>query len=423
MDRTAAVPQVSCSPHSRRWMVVSLLVSGVVVNYIDRGNLSVAAVDVMQELGVNSGGMGVLLSSFFWTYAIFQIPCGYLLDRFGLRNTYAIAFLLWSLASASIGLAQSFEQILTLRLILGAGEAIVTPASLAYIRQNFSDRERGLPTAVFVGGMMLGPAIGTLVGGYLLEAIGWRSLFIWTGLVACVWIAPWLMFVREDRGVSASSTPSAISTPNWQLMKNGLFWCVSVGALFYSYFWYFCLNWLPSYFVIVRQLSPSQMATATAAPLAMMSMVSLASGAIADRLIRSGRNPLKVRTAFSAAGFCGGAFLILMPFTASTTQSFFVLAISLSSVGVAAANYWALTQAAVPVALIGRAIGYQNTLGNLGGISAPLISGLLIGSSGGFSSSIWIVATAILIAGLSYVTLLCQPTWLRPITLTKQEPT
>jgi ACS family D-galactonate transporter-like MFS transporter len=154
-----------------------------------------------------------------------------------------------------------------------------------------------------------------------------------------------------------------------------------------------------------------------------MSMVSLASGAIADRLIRSGRNPLKVRTAFSAAGFCGGAFLILMPFTASTTQSFFVLAISLSSVGVAAANYWALTQAAVPVALIGRAIGYQNTLGNLGGISAPLISGLLIGSSGGFSSSIWIVATAILIAGLSYVTLLCQPTWLRPITLTKQEPT
>lgn len=402
-------------PH--RWAVVALLVAGVVINYVDRGNLSVAAVDVMQDLDIKPGAMGVLLSSFFWTYALFQLPCGYFLDRFGLKRTYAIAFLLWSLSSAAIGFAQTFEQVLILRLILGVGEAVVTPASIAFIRTNFAEHERGLPTAVFVGGMMMGPAIGTLFGGLLLEAVGWRSLFIWTGLAACVWVVPWMLIVREPPARDSIETKVPVPAVLASLLHWGLFWCVSIGAVFYSYFWYFCLNWLPSYFLLAWKLSPSQMAVATAVPLAFMVVLSLFSGRIADRLIRRGRNPLRVRAVFAAAGFCGGTCLFLLPAATTTWQAFAVLLVSLGSVGVASANYWALTQSAVPAVLIGRAIAYQNTLGNVGGISAPLISGILIGTSSNFFASIWLAAAAILVAGLSYATLLSSPSRLRPLTI------
>ncbi|MCL4850743.1 MAG: MFS transporter [Bryobacteraceae bacterium] len=269
-------------PH--RWAVVALLVAGVVINYVDRGNLSVAAVDVMQDLHIKPGAMGVLLSSFFWTYALFQLPCGYFLDRFGLKRTYAIAFLLWSLSSAAIGFAQTFEQVLILRLILGVGEAVVTPASIAFIRTNFAEHEQGLPTAVFVGGMMMGPAIGTLFGGLLLETVGWRSLFIWTGLAACVWVVPWMLIVREPPARDSIETKAPVPAVLASLLHWRLFWCVSIGAVFYSYFWYFCLNWLPSYFLLAWKLSPSQMAVATAVPLAFMVVLSLSSGRVGEHI-------------------------------------------------------------------------------------------------------------------------------------------
>jgi MFS family permease len=185
--------------------------------------------------------------------------------------------------------------------------------------------------------------------------------------------------------------------------------------LFYSYFWYFCLNWLPSYFLLIRKLSPSQMAIATAMPLALMAALSMTAGRVADRMISGGGNSLRVRAAFAAGGFTGGVCLFLLPAAASIWQASAVLALSLGSVGIASANYWALTQAAVPPALIGRAIAYQNMLGNVGGISAPLISGFLIAGSSNFFASIWLAAIAVLIAGLSYASLLYSPSSLRPL--------
>ena len=113
----------------RRWVVLGLLFLGVVVSYMDRGNLSIAAVPIMAEFHLTSTQMGLLLSSFFWTYALFQVPGGALLDRFGIRKLYAGAFLVWCLASAATGWARSFEEVFGLRLVLGMGEAIAPLAS------------------------------------------------------------------------------------------------------------------------------------------------------------------------------------------------------------------------------------------------------------------------------------------------------
>jgi len=135
-----------------RWAVVSLLFLGVLVSYIDRGNLSIAAVPIMKDLKLSPAVMGTLMSAFFWSYSLLQIPAGYLIDRFGYKWTYGAAFILWSLASTGIGLAHSFYQILFLRLLLGVGEAVAGPASLSFIKRHFQPEEQGLPTSIYVSG-------------------------------------------------------------------------------------------------------------------------------------------------------------------------------------------------------------------------------------------------------------------------------
>ncbi len=213
----------------------------------------------MRDFDVSAGRMGTLLSAFFWTYSLLQIPAGYLVDRFGLRWTYAGAFLVWSVASAGVGFAETFTQILLLRLLLGVGEAAAQPVSLTFIRRNFPADQQGLPTAVYLSGMSFGPAIGAIVGASLLTIVGWRLLFIITGLGACIWIIPWLWMVPRDPQAPAptAAAASAESAGSWSLclLRRPTLWGVTVGAFFYSYYWYYCLTWLPSYLVMDRGFS------------------------------------------------------------------------------------------------------------------------------------------------------------------------
>ena len=173
--------------------MVVLLWLAVLINYIDRGGLSVIAVPVMAEFHLSPTVMGTLLSSFFWSYSLLQIPAGYLIDRYGLKWTYAGAFIMWSAGSAFSGLAKSITSLLACRVVLGAGEAAAQPASLSYIRSRFADSERGLPTAFYLTGMDLGPAAGTFFGSVLLSWLGWRGMLLALGLGCCVWLIPWLL--------------------------------------------------------------------------------------------------------------------------------------------------------------------------------------------------------------------------------------
>src|SRR5581483_9451279 len=133
---------------SRRWIVVALIFTGILISYIDRGNLGIAAPSIMRDFGFTPGAMGVLLSAFFWTYATFQIPAGALVDRVGIRLSYGAAFLLWSISSAAIGLSRNRGEILLFRMMLGMAEAVGPIASLSYIRRNFENAGGGLPTAI-----------------------------------------------------------------------------------------------------------------------------------------------------------------------------------------------------------------------------------------------------------------------------------
>jgi MFS family permease len=409
----SAGPAVACqapaeSPGGRRWLVVALLFAAMLVNYVDRGNLSIVAVPLMRESGMSPAAMGTLLSAFFWTYAFLQIPAGYLVDRFGLKWTYACAFLLWSAASAATGLAGTFHQFLGLRALLGVGEAVAPPASLAYIRQNFAEDEQGLPTAIYVSGMSLGPAVSALLGAYVIVSLGWRALFVLTGLGALVWLVPWFIVAPAAPSRPPLRTRSSPVRPSpWRmLLTQPTFWGITISTFLYAYYSFFCLTWLPSYLMMARGYSFFRMGAYTAAPYAGMVLVSYASARAADRLITRLGRPMSVRKVFVATGFLFGSGILLLLVFQSSLAVLLTLIFSLLGVGLATGNFWALTEAISPRPIVGRVIGYQNMIASVAGICAPMLTGFLVSKTKSFELAIAFAGGALLLSAGGYLALL-----------------
>jgi ACS family D-galactonate transporter-like MFS transporter len=375
--------------------MVGLLFAATVINNLDRGNMSIAALPLMRELRVTPAAMGVLLSAFLWTYALLQIPAGYIADRCSLKWTYALAFTAWSLASAATGLASSFRQIIGLRLLLGIAESVTHPLNLTYIKRVFQEGERGLPTGIYVSGMIVGPAIGALLGGLILQRLGWRPLFVITGLVPCIWIVPWLLLAPPGRARTARRTVGHSSALSWRQIAMGpLFWGITMGVFFYSYFWAFFTNWIPSYMVMIHGLSFVRMGAYTSAALLGMAVMTTVGGYLADRWVVRLKQPLVVRKAFVCTGCLLGSSVLALLKVKSVPLVLSTLIFSLTGFGLASSNFWSLTQAISPGRLVGRIVGYQNTIGNMAGICASILTGILFGRSKSFQSSI-------LLAGLS----------------------
>jgi ACS family D-galactonate transporter-like MFS transporter len=366
----------------QRWVIVGLLFFGILVSYIDRGNLGIAAPHLMRDFALSPAYMGTLLSSFFWTYGLCQLPMGYLVDRFGIRRTYAFAFMLWSLASAGVGFAQTPGQILSLRLLLGVAEAAGPLASMAFIKRNFEEKQQGLPTAIYLAGQMAGPALGTVVGGMLLEWYGWRALFIITGLVGFVWLPLWWLFGPRDdvkpKTVADPAPAAAASGGLKAVFSDSVFWAMTVASFLYSYFWYFVLTWVPSYLVNARGMSDAKMGLTLGGPLAWMAVVSLTAGAASDALIRRTGNTLLIRKIFLGTGFVIGSSILMLMTVGDRSAVTRVFVLSLTGIGLAGGNFWALAQMTGPPQAIGRVIGFLNTVAQLAGACAPLLTGFLL---------------------------------------------
>jgi MFS family permease len=178
--------------------VLALLVVAVLINYIDRSNLSIAAPLLKDEFRLSASQLGILLSSFFWTYTLFQIVSGWAVDRFDVNWVIAAGFLTWSLATAATALVHGFILLLMIRLILGIGESAAFPSCSKILARHCAERRRGLANALIMTGMMLGPALGTFAGGMLMARFGWRPFFLVLGLASLVWLLPWLKWMPRE---------------------------------------------------------------------------------------------------------------------------------------------------------------------------------------------------------------------------------
>src|ERR1700730_11241716 len=190
-----AEPASRLSPELSR--LAFLLALSIFINYIDRGNLAIAAPLLKDDLGLSVYQLGILFSSFFWTYAIFQIVSGWLVDRFPVNWVLALGILLWSAATVGTGLVRGFTLLLAMRLILGIGESVAYPSYSKIISRHFSESQRGRANSFISAGQASGPAVGTLLGGMLLAHAGWRLFFVIFGMASSLWLLPWLKYLRK----------------------------------------------------------------------------------------------------------------------------------------------------------------------------------------------------------------------------------
>ncbi len=179
--------------NSRRWTIVGLLFTASLINYLDRAAISFALPLISKDFHLTPETKGLLLSSFFWSYALMQVPIGWCADRFNLRWLYAGAFALWSLAQGLTGLAGSLEVLIAFRILLGIGESIYLPGGVKIITLLFSGKERGLPSGLFDFGTRTGLILEGILVPWLLVRHGWRYTFLLLGFAGLIWIVPWLL--------------------------------------------------------------------------------------------------------------------------------------------------------------------------------------------------------------------------------------
>ncbi len=399
-----AIAVTAAEARSMRWPVVGLLTVGVIIAYVDRINLSSALPEIRKSFHLSPGDAGILLSAFFWSYSLLQVPAGWVVDRFGVRWPYAIAFLLWSGVSAGAALVNTLGVLLAVRILLGIGESIVTPASMRFIRMNFAEKQRGLAVGVYMSGTKFGPAIGAAVTPYLINAYGWRLMFVILGAGCLLWLIPWLAFVRRGTDPVIPKTSESAPPVSWaRILASPVIWGTCLATFAYMYFVYFCMIWMPTYFKDRYGLSLTDSGWFTSASFGGMALVGILGGWAADRLIAKGHNPVAVRKSFAIAGFllalteAGGAF------TDSYRVTLFLAVFSLSGLGLTMANYWALTQTLMPGSVIGRVSGIQNTAANLAGAVAPAITGFLVQKTGSFQAPLIAIGVVLALGVASYL--------------------
>ncbi len=370
-----------------RWSVVGFLTVAVIIAYIDRISLSSALPEIRKTLPMDPETSGMVLSSFFWSYTVLQAPAGWMVDRYGIKWPYAAAFFLWSLVSAGTALAGTVGGLVAMRLLLGIGEAMVTPASMRFIRSNFAEKERGLAIGVYMSGTKYGPAIGAPLAAYLITAYGWQWMFVLTGLGCLLWLVPWLLFVKDDAGPAQAEPSAKKEETSWSaILATPVMWGACLGTFCYMYFVYFCMTWMPTYFKERHGLSLMASGWYTFMSFGGMATIAIIGGWAADRLIAKGWDAVNVRKTFIIIGFLLAFSEIGGAFTQSPDVTLFLAVFSLSGLGLTTANYWALTQTLMPGRAIGRVAGLQNTAASFAGIAAPWITGKLVQETGLFNA-------------------------------------
>ncbi len=386
--------------HHRRWWIVGLLFAASLINYLDRAAISFALPFISRDFHLTAQGKGLLLSSFFWSYALMQLPIGWSADRFNLRWLYAGAFTIWSVAQGLTGLASSLSTLIAFRILLGIGESIYLPGGTKIVSLLFAPRERGLPSGLFDFGTRTGLVLEGILVPWLLVRFGWRRTFLILGFTALLWIAPWLhVFPRRLRALSTSAAAQDLPwrTIGRSLLNRNLLG-ICLGFFCFDYYWYVLVTWLPDYLVTVRHLSIVQAGFYASLAFFTFGIAEPIGGWIADSLIRRGWDETATRKGIVAIAFTAGVFLIGAMRTAHTGIAIGLL-IGASLVGLATGNLLAILQSCAPAEAVGIWTGAENFAGNLAGIIAPLAVGFLITSHGSYVPG-FELASFILLAGV-----------------------
>lgn len=409
--------QIKSFAHPRRWPIVWLLFAASMINYLDRATISISLPLISHDLHLGPTDKGVLLSAFFWSYALMQVPIGWSADRFNLRWLYAAAFTVWSLGQGLAGAAKTFTFLIMTRIILGIGESIYLPGGTKIVTLLFPPEERGFPSGIFDFGTRCGMTLGVLLVPLLLVHYGWRVSFIIIAAVALLWLIPWLAISPARLGGKGNPEPAGTggqntapleshlsassrrSLPLSRLLNRDLIG-ICLGFFCFDYYWYLLITWLPDYLVTVRHLTVLRAGVYSAAPFLVFGVCEPVGGWIADRLIRLGWSETRTRKGLVTVGLLAGLFLIPAQHVASPSTAV-LLIVAASLVGLATGNLIVILQCCAPSEEVGLWTGFENLFGNIAGVLAPLLTGILISRTGSYSPG-FDLAVFVLLAGIGF---------------------
>lgn len=431
-DTVTLRAQRTRDPRRIRWVFVTLLVIGGVVNYLDRSTLSVGNTTIAQEFDLSATQMGLLLSAFSWPYAIANLPAGYLVDKFGAKKMFAFASGAWSLVGMVTAAANSFGVLYALRVALGVAESPFFTAGLKVNERWFSAKERALPIALVNTGSQIANALAPPLLTFLMLTMSWRGMFIVIGALGIIVMLVWLRIYRdptlreehilkgddaadaaaeevsdqleEASEAEADAVVEGAEKVGWGTLftkPNTYFMIIGAFGIFYTVWVY--LTWLPSYIETDLGFSLEQTGWLAALPYLMGVLGVLAGGWFSGALIRRGQPAILARK----VPIVGGAVLAAASVFPTAYVDNVPLIIVLLCLGyffsqVPIGCLWTLASDVAPSEQVASLGAIQNFGGFIGAALAPVVTGWLVDTTGDFNSVFLVGAVLLVIGAISY---------------------
>lgn len=390
-------------PTRVRWKIFLLLLLLVTINYVDRGSISVALPLIKEEFGLSPEATGILLSAFFWTYALMQIPGGWLIDRIQPRKVVTGSCVGWGLATGLTAGATGFGSLVTLRALLGVAEAPVMPAGGKLNALWMPWRERGRGAVILDAGAPLGAAVGGVSIAWLIAATGgWRPAFVVAGAVTVLigLLAWWYIrdVPREHPGINdaevdliesshaeedAIAAAGASSGRLLDYTKHRSFWAMCLAWMGFNGVFYGLLTWGPIYLAETKGFNLATIGWSTFVIFGAGFVGEITGGFLADHLRSRGLAANRVlRPLLGSAGVLVILALLGVRFIPDPMTAVALLSVVMFFLR------WVGLMWSVPSILGGRRNagvlgGAMNFSGNIAGIVTPMVVGLIVGATGG----------------------------------------
>lgn len=394
------------------------------INYLDRGNLAVAAPVMQTSLGINHAMMGLLFSAFAWSYAFCLPLAGMILDKVGPRILMTIAIIGWSFATLLMGFLSKLSTLMGARILLGIFEAPIIPSNIKCVAAWFPDKERAKAVGAYTATEYLALGLLAPVLSWILVTFTWHMIFIITGLlglvVAIIWYRyyrePWedaqanekeLRYIRWGGAVSSTDAESIQSVRTaLSLCKKRLLLGMCIGQFSIMTTLFFFLTWFPSYLIAERGLTILKTGVYSMLPFMMAIVGSLLGGVWSDYLLRRGHSKTVARKLPIIIGFLLSMLIMGANYIESITGVIICMAVSFFGQAMASAVSGALLSDIAPKEAIGIAGGLLNFVANLGSATSPLVIGCILQFGGGFHIALAYVSCVALAGILAYVVLM-----------------
>ena len=408
----------------RRWTIGVLLGTGVLVNYIDRINLSVAAPQLQHEFSLSPGQLGLLFSAFFWSYSLLQVPGGMLLDRFGVTRVGRWGAFLWAVASTVTAFASGFAGIFAARVLLGIAEAPAFPVSQKATGYWFPRQERARSTAIFDSAAKASNVVGVPLVAFAIVNLGWRWGFGITAVLSLLYcVAYWAIYrdpsadrrlTEAERSyiVAGGATPEGAAQGGQgamlgYLLRNRKVWGLTIGFSAYGYSFYLFLTWLPGYLVQTLHMGILKSAGYAAIPWIFATLSDLlVGGFLVDHLIARGHDETRVRKTVLVIGMLMGLAVFGAVFTTDPVRAIAWITIALTGLAAAAPVGSSIVSLIAPRGGTGTIGGIVNFANNLMGVAAPIITGFIVGLTHSFAGAFLVAGVVLLVGIFSYIVIL-----------------